>query len=676
MNDLVFVKIISLTIVFHLTGGKPLAPKKVAILGGGAASCTAALALTGQPGWKERYDITIYQLGWRLGGKARSGRNKDFGHRTEEITLHLLGGNYHNTINLLRSVYEELERPEGSPMRTFEEAFLLKSMAFGQHLNFSAIENQEQCFSLNHIMDNLVRYTVEGSQLLAKTLNLSHPDIDEDVSGDLLQNTDLIKAKMNLIKKWITKITKEIKMESAEKELLSTADIAVTTVIGIMDDNIFESGFDSLNHLDLREWYRIHGASPNALKSAFLKAQYDLVVSDTGGHIDQPSIEAGTALKFYLQLYLCYDDSPFFNQQSALGDRIFAPFYEVLRKRGVTFKFFHKVEELNLDENNPNLIEQIKITKQVDLIHEQYSPLITVKGLPSWPNEPKYEEITKEQAKLLQKHDIDLESFWTLWPSIFEDTFNKPLPHIVLERGKDFDIVISGLPVGSIPHVGSELLEVSPALRDTVQHVGRIPSLQVQLYLDVPREKIKAPYYNRLFDPEETYYVLGYADPNLLYEDWESQGAHPQICQYITFIKTVEEIPYNCRQNNKQFAISNSEIVLKRAWPKAYLNDHFNWNLLTDPENRTGVERFDAQFWQCNLNPSDLYTQVLTNTSKYRITTDGAGFNNIYFTGDWIQNGLNLGMVEGAVTSGLLTSKAISGYPEQIFWENYISNEN
>ena len=47
-----------------------MAPQKVAIVGGCSASCSAALTLTDQPGWKERYDITIYQLGWRLGGKA------------------------------------------------------------------------------------------------------------------------------------------------------------------------------------------------------------------------------------------------------------------------------------------------------------------------------------------------------------------------------------------------------------------------------------------------------------------------------------------------------------------------------------------------------------------------------------------------------------------------------
>jgi predicted NAD/FAD-binding protein len=44
--------------------------QKIAVLGGGAGSLAAAFYLSAQPGWQERYDITVYQQGWRLGGKA------------------------------------------------------------------------------------------------------------------------------------------------------------------------------------------------------------------------------------------------------------------------------------------------------------------------------------------------------------------------------------------------------------------------------------------------------------------------------------------------------------------------------------------------------------------------------------------------------------------------------
>ena len=111
--------------------------------------------------------------------------------------------------------------------------------------------------------------------------------------------------------------------------------------------------------------------------------------------------------------------------------------------------------------------------------------------------------------------------------------------------------------------------------------------------------------------------------------------------------------------------------ILKSISPNLFPEGVFKWTVLTDPMNRTGEERFDTQYFRLNLNPSDLYTLMLTDSSQYRITTDGAGFHNIYFTGDWIQNGV-ICCFEAAVTAGLLTSKAISGYPTEIFFEQYI----
>ena len=47
--------------------------QKIAVLGGGAGSLSAAFYLSARPGWRERYEITVYQQGWRLGGKGPAG---------------------------------------------------------------------------------------------------------------------------------------------------------------------------------------------------------------------------------------------------------------------------------------------------------------------------------------------------------------------------------------------------------------------------------------------------------------------------------------------------------------------------------------------------------------------------------------------------------------------------
>ena len=44
---------------------------RVAILGGGLGSLTTAYELSSRG-----YDITLYQMGWRLGGQGASGRNQ------------------------------------------------------------------------------------------------------------------------------------------------------------------------------------------------------------------------------------------------------------------------------------------------------------------------------------------------------------------------------------------------------------------------------------------------------------------------------------------------------------------------------------------------------------------------------------------------------------------------
>src|ERR1700761_9057212 len=48
---------------------------RVAILGGGAAALSAAFALTERGG----YEVTVYQMGWRLGGECARGRRIDDG---------------------------------------------------------------------------------------------------------------------------------------------------------------------------------------------------------------------------------------------------------------------------------------------------------------------------------------------------------------------------------------------------------------------------------------------------------------------------------------------------------------------------------------------------------------------------------------------------------------------
>src|ERR1700747_1597885 len=77
--------------------------KKIAILGGGMAGLSAAYQPPKTPALRAQHDITVYQLGWRLGGKAASGRD-DLA-RNLEHGLHVWFGCYENTFQMLQELY-------------------------------------------------------------------------------------------------------------------------------------------------------------------------------------------------------------------------------------------------------------------------------------------------------------------------------------------------------------------------------------------------------------------------------------------------------------------------------------------------------------------------------------------------------------------------------------------
>ena len=77
------------------------------------AGLAAAWRLS-EPGWRDEFEsITVYQRGWRLGGKGASGRGVHG--RIEEHGLHIWLGYYENAFRLLRECYDELDRARTDP---------------------------------------------------------------------------------------------------------------------------------------------------------------------------------------------------------------------------------------------------------------------------------------------------------------------------------------------------------------------------------------------------------------------------------------------------------------------------------------------------------------------------------------------------------------------------------
>jgi len=89
------------------------------------AGLAAAWALTDPASDSVVESVTVYQRGWRLGGKGASSRGRHG--RIEEHGLHVWLGYYVNAFRLLRQVYDELDRPSTAPdcpISSLRDAFL------------------------------------------------------------------------------------------------------------------------------------------------------------------------------------------------------------------------------------------------------------------------------------------------------------------------------------------------------------------------------------------------------------------------------------------------------------------------------------------------------------------------------------------------------------------------
>ena len=711
--------------------------KKIAILGSGIAACTAAMELTSQPDWQDRYEVTLYQQGWRLGGKCASGRNAKFGQRIEEHGLHIWFGFYKNAFRVLQDAYDELNRPAGAPLATWEEALKPHNfVVLMEHFNgqwipwpieFPNIEGNpadgdEACtlWAMARTLYAWLKQWLDDIPHALRNARKEHrcapsseetsileriEDGIEDVVDDLKKFTsELIDAIANLpnelnvlvkhdrhalahlLEKCRDRLEDEIEEELMDfnrlRRLYICCDLSIAALKGMLEDDVFEKGFDVINNIDFKAWLAKHGANQQyTVNSAPVRALYDLVFAYMDGDIQRANIEAGTCLRGAMRIIFCYQGGVMWKMQAGMGDTIFTPFYQVLKRRGVKFEFFHQVQNLELNESKTG-VQKIHLTRQVDLIDgpTSYNPLVNVLELSCWPSDPQYSQIVPDQAALLQEHQVDLEDFWSNWPALYEQKFGKPLPNVTLERGTDFDLIIDGTSVASLPVIAGDLLDNSASLRAANDHVKTVVTQAYQLWTNPTLQELGWSDYS---DCGEEPVLTAWAEPidtwaamNQLLdkENWQPQGCDPQNVAYFCGVQPVNyfpprsdhQFPTTCKAQVRENCITEINTDLSSLWPNAFTSGQFQWTVLTDPLNQIGEDRFNSQYWRSNVSPSERYVQSVVNSTQYRIDTKVTDFDNIYFTGDWIRTGLNAGCVEAATMAGMQTARAISGRPIDI----------
>ncbi len=732
---------------------EPAQRTKVAVLGGGVGSMVTAFELTSTPALREKYDVTIYQMGWRIGGKGASGRNMSRQLRIEEHGLHIWFGFYENAFNCIRRCYNELGRAPGDALATWQDAFkpngafVLNEWYNGQWVDwavdfprnfstpgdgtllptfwdiaaeflgwvwelFHAVtyeKNPNESEDVSHIpwwkrlfdailklfgirvsttpttkwqkphwWDKLVddleadlseieRYEELKLLALARHMAQHYSKSPEKTAPD--EHHSMFCEMLTDFKNWVWNAWVEPHMDhQGMRELFVILDTGSTMLCGIHEDGILESGFASVNGLELIEWMRKHGAREtptlNLPSNPVLKAMYDVAFAFEGGDTQKPNIEAGTALSGALRMVMTYKGSIYWKMQAGMGDTIFSPFYEVLQRRGVKFKFFHAVDQLIVDPSKKE-ISEIDLFPQVELTVGEYDPLIIVRDLPCWPSEPLWDQL-QDGDSLRLRSDIN-----------FEDDYN-PLhvsEPLKLKKGEDFDLVVLGISLGALPYVCRDIIRQNTEWQNMVKYVKTVRTQSFQVWVD----KVLGAGLGWTYNPQA---IMGsYVEPldtvcnmdQLMDRENWPPGYDLGNIMYICGVmkdeenETFEQALAKVKANGVHFMGNHIEPL----WPKAVrpgpgLKPEFEWDILIDPQRRESFQRFDAQFWRVNFDDTERYVQSVTGSTQYRLRADGSGYQNLYLAGDWLRNGFNVGHVESATASGMQASRAICGVPKDI----------
>ena len=127
--------------------------------------------------------------------------------------------------------------------------------------------------------------------------------------------------------------------------------LVAAVVRGIVADNLVTDprGFRAINDEEFGDWILRHGGHPDVLESALVRGLYDLVFGYKDGDPDRPAVAAGLMIFLIGMVLFEYKGAIFWKMTAGMGDIVIAPLYQALRKRGVQFEFFHRVDALHLD---------------------------------------------------------------------------------------------------------------------------------------------------------------------------------------------------------------------------------------------------------------------------------------------------------------------------------------
>jgi uncharacterized protein with NAD-binding domain and iron-sulfur cluster len=371
----------------------------------------------------------------------------------------------------------------------------------------------------------------------------------------------------------------------------------------------------------------------------------------------RPDLAAGKALQAMIRIVLEYKGAVLWKMQAGMGDTVLTPLYDVLRSRGVRFRFFHQVTKLCVSADGAS-VQSVEVQPQARVKRGSYNPIVTVGHLRCWPSEPKWQEL--ERGEELRARGVNFE----------QERGPLELKTMVLQAEEDYDELVLGIPVGALPPLCEELAGANARFKAMLEHSDTVMTEGIQLWLMHSATELGWPHEDAI----ATSYVARadtYSNmPQLLpRETWSSSQAPAEVVYLCGVLRhegvhTQKDADARVREN----ALGFLEHDVLRLWPRGATDagEGLRWDELAADPGLRGRARLGAQFLRANFQPTERYVLTRAGSVTYRLRADESGFTNLKLAGDWTRNGIDGGSVEAAITSGMQAARAISGHPRTI----------
>jgi uncharacterized protein with NAD-binding domain and iron-sulfur cluster len=633
-------------------------PTRVAVIGGGCASLAAAFELT-RPEHKGRYRVTVYQMGWRLGGKGASGRG--VADRIEEHGLHLWMGFYENAFRIMRDCYDELPPTDGKRrLAHWQDAFSpAPDVAVADRR-----PNGDWEFWVAHFppgqglpgdrLDQRSPFTVLGylqqSAILVGELLRSARGMDArgagaesaDVHGVSAPAPDDVAAALDRLLRYgqLATITALFEASDALRQAIDTwvpqrlresADLLVRLIEALaaatrrqLDQIVSEDG-------EMRRIWQVIDLILAILRGATLNGMaldprgFD-AINDydwrewlrLNGATEQ-SLDSGFMRGIY-DLAFAFEDGDVSRPRLAAGVALRGAMRMFFTYRGSLFW------RMNAGMGDVVFAPLYEVLKQRGVRFEFFHRLRNVKLASPKTGERAYVEALEFDVQARMKTRREYQPLFDVkgipsWPALpdygqlmkgaalakegraFESYWdNRRAAGKTLRVSTDFDFVVLGVSIGGFPHVARELIEREPKWREMVRHVKTVPTQAFQLWL---REDVHA-----LGWSQPTINLSGFVEP---FDTWADMS---HLAPEESWRRPVKSIAYFCsvlpdsgangtvtkQAHSEQCAQVRENAVrfLERdvgaLWPDAVRKrGGFRWELLASPHDRAAASRRAGQ---------------------------------------------------------------------------------